>query len=181
MGHRVERIGDPEDPRRNWDLLGALTARIALAVPTLVVRADHLAADPVEPGHGRDDALSEPGVLPDLVELRRRERRSLEQRSVGHGEHADVVQPAPVLEARVVEQLGLGPGRKPDGEQGDPLCVFSRLRELATPVVTQLEGPHQGVDDGGARDRVLAQPIESLPTPIILAGVVTSHVSAKPA
>ena len=100
-GHRVECVGDGEDARRERDLLGLEAARVAGAVPLLVVRADHLAREPIQVRRVGDDPLAEPRMLADLVQLAFVQRPLLEQDRVRHGEHADVVEPEAVLELRV--------------------------------------------------------------------------------
>ena len=162
MRHRVERVGDREHTCRERNLLTALAARIPVAVPTLVVRADHLTTQTVEAGNGRHDALTEPRVLPDLVELRRREPRALQEHGVGHGEHADVVEPAAVLEARILQQLRRDLRRELDGEQGHPLGMLPRLGELAAAVVPELQRAHQRVDHGGSGHRLRSDRIEGI-------------------
>ena len=59
---RVERVGDGEDARAERDLLAAHPVRIAGAVPTLVVRADHLDARPLEERDAADHLGAEPRV-----------------------------------------------------------------------------------------------------------------------
>ena len=51
------------------DLGAAQTARIARTVPALVVAGDHLAGEAAERGDRGDDALAQPRMLADLVEL----------------------------------------------------------------------------------------------------------------
>src|SRR3989442_12225266 len=46
--HRIQRVGDGEDPRSERDLLGREPVRIAVAVPALVVRADDAQARALE-------------------------------------------------------------------------------------------------------------------------------------
>ena len=149
--HRVERVRDREDARDERNLGAAKAARIAEAVPALVMGRDHVARRLSERRHRRDDALAEPRVLVDLVDLGRRERPLLRQRRVRDADHADVVQPEPVGELRVQDQLGRARLGQRERELCDARRVGRRLAEAPAPVVVELERTRERLHGCGCR------------------------------
>ncbi len=137
--HRVERVDDREDPGGQRDLDTAKPARIPGAVPALVVAGDHLTRETAELRNRRDDALAEPRMLADLVQLCRRECAGLEQRRVGDADHPDVVQPEAVRELGLEGELGRDVLREVQRELRHAGGVRGRLSEATAPVVVQLE------------------------------------------
>src|SRR5207249_2412863 len=75
--HRIERIGDGEDARTERDLMPAHAVRIALAVPTLVMRADDPQAGALQHRHAAEHLLAEHGVRLHAPPLAARERPRL--------------------------------------------------------------------------------------------------------
>ncbi len=154
VGHRVEGVRNREDARGERDVAAVLAPRIPPAVPTLVVRPDHLPTKPVQPRHVRHDPLAEPRMLANLVELSGRQRCALQHHSVGHREHPDVVQPATVFETSVLKQLGCDPRSEGHRKRCHSLGVLARLRKLATTIVPELERAHQSIHNGNGDHRL---------------------------
>ena len=100
--HRVERVGDVDDPRAERDVLPAQPVRVAGAVEALVVVLDrrHGVAEEAEPV---DDPRALLRVVLHERPLQPGERRRLEEDRVRDRELADVVE-----ERRVTEQVELG-------------------------------------------------------------------------
>ena len=99
--HRVERVGDVDDPRAERDLLALQAVGIAGAVEALVVVADRRngVAEEAEPV---DDAGALVGVALHQRPLLLRQARRLQQDRVRDRQLADVVE-----EGRVAEQVEL--------------------------------------------------------------------------
>ena len=124
--HRVPRVGGEDDPRPERDALSRQLRRHAAPVPALVV-VQHPRR------HGLDvereqHPVADRRVTLEHVLLAPRERARLAQDLLGHGELADVVQPA-----REPDQLDLLLGQAqtrgdPGGEIADPGRVTSLER-----------------------------------------------------
>src|SRR5215216_5186363 len=104
-GHGVEGVGDREDPRPGRDGLAGQAGRVALAVPALVVAADHLdgAAQRLDAGHHLDP---EQRVGPHHLPLAGVQRPRLVEHRLGDADLADVVEQEPVAQLLVGGQLG---------------------------------------------------------------------------
>src|SRR6266536_1936423 len=113
--HRVERIGDREDARTEWDLVADEAVRISAPVPTFVVRAHDLEAFALQEHDTRQHCFAEDGVRLHLAPLRRAERAGLLEDPVGNPDLADVVKEEPVRRALVAHNSladGLSEGRR---------------------------------------------------------------------
>ena len=99
--HRVERVGDVDDPGAERDLLAAEPVRVAGAVEALVVVADRRHRV-LEEAEAVDDARALLGVALHQRPLLARQARRLEEDRVRDRELADVVE-----ERRVAEQVEL--------------------------------------------------------------------------
>src|SRR4029079_13291565 len=105
--------------RRGRDVEPTEAARIAAAVPAFVVARDHLPREAVQRRDRGDDALAQPRVLANLVDLGGVEWAELEQRRAADADHADVVQAEAERELRVVQDLGRSPAREQQRETGE--------------------------------------------------------------
>ena len=128
-GHRVERVGDEDDPRAERDVLARQAVRVAAAVPGLVVVAD--------PRVDRRDAeaLEQPvadlGMLAQHDQLLVVERAGLLQDAVGDRDLAEVVQQAG--EPQLLDRLVVEAQRAGDAldEPADRLRVRAGVGVLA--------------------------------------------------
>ena len=132
-GHRVERVGDREDPRRGRDLAAAPPVRIAAAVPALVMRADDLEPRAAQERDAAQELLAEHGVRLHQPALGRGQRPGLLQDPVRDPDLADVVEHEAVGDAFVLADLGCGDLRELDR------VAAHALRVLAGPVILRLE------------------------------------------
>src|SRR5439155_6729262 len=80
--HRVERVGDREDPRGERDLLAAEPVRVAVTVPALVVRADDEEPLPLQERDAAEHLLAENRVRLHQPPLLRRQRPRLLEHAV---------------------------------------------------------------------------------------------------
>jgi hypothetical protein len=111
-GHRVEGVGHREDARPQRDRLADEAARVALAVPALVMAADHLdrVAERLDPGH---HLHAEQRVGAHHLPLAVVQRSRLVEHRLGDADLADVVEQEPVAQPLVGGELrvdGLGQG-----------------------------------------------------------------------
>src|SRR6185369_13259441 len=90
-GHRVEGVGDMDDPRDERDLVTEQAVGIAPAVHALVVVAD-ARNDLVEVAEPLDDPRALLRMAAHDDPLGRRERAFLEEHRIGDADLADVVQ-----------------------------------------------------------------------------------------
>ena len=104
--HRVQRVGDGEDARREWDVGPGDAVRIALAVPPLVVGADDPQPQALEEGDPAEHLLAEQRVRPHRAPLPIVERAGLLEDAVRDPDLADVMEQEAVLGARILHQLG---------------------------------------------------------------------------
>src|SRR2546429_682295 len=102
--HRVERVGDREDPRPERDLLPEEPVGVAAAVPALVVGAHDADSLALQERHASEHLLAEHGVRLHRAALRLRERSRLEQDLVGDADLADVVEQEADLRARALRE-----------------------------------------------------------------------------
>jgi hypothetical protein len=161
-GQRVEHIGDRRDPAGQRDVLALEPARVAVAVPLLVVGVGDGRGHLERRGVGADeDAVADLRVALHHRELVDRQAPGLEQDAVGDPQLADVVH-----RAGDAEQLA---GRLVEADPaGDQLAVAAHpLQVLPGLVVAKLRrarqtidrlllrGPQIDLDPGQARDRVV--------------------------
>jgi hypothetical protein len=149
-GHGVEGVGDREHPRPGRDGVAGQTGRVALAVPALVVAADHLhgAAQRLDAGHHLDP---EQRVGPHHLPLAGVQRTGLVEHRLGDADLADVVEQEPVAQLLVGGQLGV------DGlGQGDRVVV-GPLEMGPGARVLGLDHEGQGLDHVQVRP---AQPLQ---------------------
>ena len=107
--HRVERVGDREDPGLDRDAASAQPRRVAAAVPALVVEED-VRERVVEPPQRQDEPRAGGRVAPDLRDLLERERPRLAEQLRAELDLADVVQ------------------RRGPAQRADPLAVPAQLQ-----------------------------------------------------
>ena len=88
---RVEAVDDRQDPRADRDVLAADAARVAGAVPVLVM-AVHDRHDGIRELHEREDVRADVDVALHLLELRVRQLARLVEDVLGHGQLPGVVQ-----------------------------------------------------------------------------------------
>ena len=110
--HRVQGVGNREDPRPGRNLLAYESVRVAVAVPALVVRAHDVHAGPLQQRDAREHLLAEDRVGLHQRALRLGERCGLLQHPVRDADLADVVQQEPVLGRRIVRELGVHRARE---------------------------------------------------------------------
>ena len=127
--------------------------RIPGAVPLLVVARDHLSREAVHALERRDDALAEPRMLANLVQLVGREWALLREDVDRDPDHPDVVQPEPCGELGVGRELGRDRLGKPASEPRDALGVGRGLAEPTATVIVKLERASERLDDPGDRRR----------------------------
>src|SRR5204863_6667641 len=89
-GHRVERVGDCEEPRLERDRVALQPRGIALAVPVLMVK-ENVGKRLARPAQRTDELGSRGRVLPDLRELIEGERPGFAEQIASNGDLADVV------------------------------------------------------------------------------------------
>ena len=87
----AEVVHEAQDAGAERDVLALEAARIAAAVPSLVM-TENQRRDRIGKRHRRDDVGADLRVGLDLLELFRRERARLRENVVGYGELADVVE-----------------------------------------------------------------------------------------
>src|SRR5450756_567006 len=125
-GHRLDDVGDGEDPGLRQDVRAAQPPRVAGAVEAFVVLQHHLGHRAPEVD-GREDVETGCRVLLDEVELDLAEAARLGEDLGGHGDLADVVDEAGVaqgVELLAVHAHLLGDGR---GQLGDTPLVAGRV------------------------------------------------------
>src|SRR3954466_10225788 len=108
LAHREIGIGDRDDPRRERDLLTGETARVAAAIPTLVVPRHHLGDRGLD--LPADDPLAFERMLSDAEALALGQGAGLRQDPLADAELPDVVQERPVDDGapRPFAELQLG-------------------------------------------------------------------------
>ncbi len=159
--HRVVRVGDEHDPRRERDLLAGELVGIARAVPPLVVVENAL-------GHRVDAEALEHPVADLRMALEHEplgvaERRRLPQQLLRDRELAEVVEVAAESDQLDRRLVGAEPARDPCGVLADALRVPSvvrvarvdRLREaLGRAVAGRAVGAVGELLEIGAKDRL---------------------------
>jgi len=168
LGHRVERVDDGEDPRRDGDLEPAQPVRVAASVPALVMARDDVAHDRREERQRIDHLGAHERMRLDHGPLLLRQRPGLLEDVVGHPELADVVEDERVPEARRLGETRRDRGGELEREPRDPLDVAAGV------TVAHAQGRDPCVDHDVGR-------IEEVP-----AGAVTEgdshavHSSSRP-
>jgi hypothetical protein len=120
--HRVHRVSDGEQPRAQRDLRAAQAARVAHAVPALVVGDDDLPRDRRETGSG-DQSLADLGMLAHDVDLAEVEWAGLEEHRVRHTDLADIVEQEAEGDLRIGREGGVDHLTQRDAERRDALDV----------------------------------------------------------
>src|SRR5262245_30002008 len=128
--HRVERVGNGEDPRRHRDLRRNQRVRIPAAVPALVVRAHDLEPATLQERHPAEELLAEDRVRLHQAALGIVERPRLQQDLVRDPDLADVVEHEAVDDALVLGDLRRREAGKLERVAMDPLRVPPGARVL---------------------------------------------------
>jgi hypothetical protein len=136
-GHRVQGVGQGEDPGPDVDLLAEESPGVALAVEALLVAEDDRRRG-AEEGDALDHLVADVRVALHLRPFLGSEASRLEQHRVGHADLPDVVEEraaADLLQLRAAEPQPLGDG---GGVFHHPLAVVGGL------VLPGIERRHQG-------------------------------------
>ncbi len=112
--HRVVVVADRQDARADRNIVTGEPVRIAFAVPPFVVAHDER-RDRIRERHGRDDLGADLRVHPDFLELFLRERPSLREDVLRHGELPDILQQRRGLHALDVVIREAGGARESGG------------------------------------------------------------------
>ncbi len=102
--HRIERVGDGEDPGAERNLSFRKAIRVTGAVPAFVVRTDDPKPLALKERDSREQLGADDRMPLDEMQLVLRQRAGLVHDPVGHPDLADVVKQEAILEARVVEK-----------------------------------------------------------------------------
>jgi len=139
--HRVEAVGDGEDAGAEWDLGAGQSARVAGAVPALVVGEHDLAGDLAEACLGHEGG-ADVGVPVHHLALLVSERPRLEEHLVGDADLANVVEQEAEDDLRVVGEQRIDRHAHRLAERGDPLDV------TAGGLVAGVDGAGEGARGG---------------------------------
>ena len=150
--HRVERVGDGEDPAADRDLVATEAGRGSRCRPT----ARGGCGSRRSPGPGAAAppraTVRRAGVRPHHAPLLPRQRARLLEDRVGDPDLADVVEQEAVLEARVVEQRGSSCARELGRVADDALASARRCRNPSprAPARRRRSSPRRRPSAGGA-------------------------------
>ncbi len=128
--HRVERVGDREDPRADRNLVSLRAVGIAAAVPALVVAANDAQPVAVEEGDTAEHLLAEDGVRLHEPPLGLAQGTGLLENLVWNPDLAHVVEEESVRGALVRGERRLDALGQGDRVALHPLRVCSRARVL---------------------------------------------------
>ena len=146
--HRVEGVGDREDPGLDRDPAPAQPRRIAVAVPALVVEED-VRERVVEPPQRHDELRAGRRVAPDLRDLLERERSRLAEELRADLDLADVVQRRGPAKRANPLTIPAQPQRDGLGERRDAGAVAERVVALLECACDR--GEHVRTDSAPAR------------------------------